>query len=54
MTLQEHGKNATKSEVQRFVDENFLPEGSEFEVWDPKDWNANIPLFGKIKVSFTV
>jgi hypothetical protein len=36
--------------LRRFVDDHFSPEGSEFEDWDPKDWNATIPLFDNIKV----
>ena len=49
--MQEHADNPTKAEVQKFVDDHFLPEGSEFEDWDPADWNKTIPLFNKIKVT---
>jgi len=33
-----------------FVNDNFLPEGTEFEEWKPQDWNQTIPIFDKIKV----
>ena len=33
------------------VPNNFNPQGSEFEEWEPQDWNENIPLFKMIKVS---
>jgi hypothetical protein len=48
---QEHGNNPDKAHVQQFVDDHFSPEGSEFEDWDPIDWNADIPLFQKVKVT---
>jgi hypothetical protein len=48
---QEQGDQPDKQLLQQFVDEHFLPEGSEFEDWDPADWNKDIPLFDTIKVS---
>ena len=48
--LQDHGENPDREHVQKFVDDNFNPEGSEFETWDPEDWSETIPVFDKIKV----
>ena len=43
-----------------FVDNNFdslpnddNPQGSEFEDWDPSDWNEDIPLFNLITVNIS-
>lgn len=29
----------SKSDIERFVSDNFDPEGSEFENWVPSDWS---------------
>lgn len=49
--LQETQNNPTKEQVQTFVDENFDPEGSEFEEWEPSDWNEDIKVLSHIKVN---
>ena len=51
---QKTGNQPSKNLVQQFVDNNFDLEGSEFEDWEPKDWNAHIDLFDKITVSFAL
>ncbi|KAM3959901.1 LOW QUALITY PROTEIN: trehalase-2 [Aphomia sociella] len=43
------GSHPTKADIQEFVNENFDPEGSEFEEWRPTDWKANPAFLGKIK-----
>nr|QPK67214.1 Trehalase 2 [Rondotia menciana] len=41
--------NPTKAEIQEFVNQNFDPEGSEFEDWTPPDWKNNPGFLDKIK-----
>ena len=43
--------------MELFVNDNFdplphddNPQGSEFEDWEPNDWNEEIALFNSIKV----
>jgi alpha,alpha-trehalase len=38
----------TKNDIQKFVDDNFDPEGSEFEEWIPSDWVAKPKFLAKI------
>lgn len=38
------GSNPSNSDILNFVNENFDPEGSEFEDWSPTDWKEN-PVF---------
>ncbi|XP_013200112.1 trehalase isoform X1 [Amyelois transitella] len=39
----------TKADIQEFVNQNFEPEGSEFEEWKPTDWKDNPAFLAKIK-----
>lgn len=39
----------TKADIQEFVNQNFDPEGSEFEEWRPTDWKDNPSFLQKIK-----
>lgn len=41
--------NPTKADIQEFVNQNFDPEGSEFEDWRPSDWKHNPGFLAKIK-----
>ena len=45
------GVTPTKEQVERFVNDNFLPPGSEFDDWEPMDWKTQVALFDTIKVS---
>ena len=36
--------------VREFVENNFNPEGTEFEDWNPQDWKETIPVYKTIKV----
>ena len=51
-TFQENENNPTQEQVETFVNENFDPEASEFEEWEPSDWNEDIPFFNKITVIY--
>ena len=42
--------NMTPEDVKKFVKDNFDPEGTEFDDWDPPDWKEEIPVFETIKV----
>ena len=60
ISFQETENNPNKEQVTVFVDNNFdplpnddNPQGSEFEDWDPSDWNEDIPLFNLITVNIT-
>ena len=44
--------NPTKEQLENFVNDNFDPEASEFEEWEPSDWNEDIPVFNKITVMY--
>jgi len=53
--MKETENNPNKEQVSVFVDNNFdplpnddNPQGSEFEDWDPSDWDEDIPLFNLI------
>ena len=48
--FQKTENNPSKNQIQTFVDDNFDSEGSEFEEWQPIDWNSEIDLFNKITV----
>ena len=48
--FQKTENNPSKNEIQTFVDDNFDSEGSEFEEWQPIDWNSEIDLFNRITV----
>ena len=39
----------SKEQVAQFVQDNFDPEGSEFEEWTPSDWKQDIALFDHIQ-----
>lgn len=39
----------TKADIQEFVNQNFDPEGSEFEDWQPNDWKDSPLFLQKIK-----
>lgn len=39
--MMRQGPIPTKAQILNFVQENFEPEGSEFEVWDPLDWQPD-------------
>ena len=50
VTLQSSGENElSKEDLQKFVDDNFLPPGSEFADWEPSDWKDEVELFSNIK-----
>ena len=52
VTLQSSGENElSKEDLQKFVDDNFLPPGSEFADWEPSDWKDEVELFSNIKVT---
>ena len=36
------------AQVKSFIDNNFAPEGSEFEDWSPTDWKPQITLFDNL------
>ena len=40
----------TPEDVKKFVKDNFDPEGTEFDDWDPPDWKEEIPVFETIRV----
>lgn len=44
MFMEKHSSKPSKADIKNFVEENFEPEGSEFEAWDPSDWHSN-PAF---------
>lgn len=39
----------TKADIQEYVNDNFDPEGSEFENWTPTDWKDNPAFLKRIK-----
>nr|ARD05075.1 trehalase 2 [Antheraea pernyi] len=41
--------NPTKADIQEFVNQNFDPEGSEFEDWRPTDWKDNPAFLQRIQ-----
>ncbi|XP_045456560.1 trehalase [Melitaea cinxia] len=43
------GSRPTKADIQEFVNQNFDPEGSEFEEWVPTDWKDNPAFLQRIK-----
>lgn len=43
------GSRPTKADIQEFVNQNFDPEGSEFEEWVPTDWKDNPAFLRRIK-----
>lgn len=43
------GSHPTKADIQEFVNQNFDPEGSEFEDWRPTDWKDNPSFLKNIK-----
>ena len=51
-TFQVNENNPTKEQLENFVNDNFDPEASEFEEWEPSDWNEDIPVFNKITVMY--
>ena len=42
-------KNPSQEQVRQFVNENFDPEGSEFEPWQPLDWHTDINVLDQIQ-----
>ena len=49
--LKDHNGKPNKKEVNDFVQTNFSPEGTEFEEWNPIDWNKDVPVYKTIKVT---
>ncbi|XP_050685580.1 trehalase-like isoform X2 [Leptidea sinapis] len=43
------GSRPTKADIKEFVNQNFDPEGSEFEEWSPPDWKDNPAFLQRIK-----
>ena len=43
--------NPDRKSVRDFVDKNFDEEGTEFEDWDPIDWQQDIALYTMIRVN---
>nr|AQY15496.1 membrane-bound trehalase-like protein isoform 1 [Gampsocleis gratiosa]AQY15497.1 membrane-bound trehalase-like protein isoform 2 [Gampsocleis gratiosa]AQY15498.1 membrane-bound trehalase-like protein isoform 3 [Gampsocleis gratiosa] len=41
-------ENPSVEEIKHFIEENFDPEGSEFEYWDPLDWTPKPRFLEKI------
>ncbi|XP_066997114.2 trehalase isoform X2 [Anabrus simplex] len=41
-------ENPSIEEIKHFIDENFDPEGSEFEYWDPLDWTPKPTFLDKV------
>ena len=39
----------TSYDIERFVNENFEPAGSEFEEWTPTDWREHPKFLDNIK-----
>ena len=50
--LQKTGNSPNREQIQNFVETNFHDEGSEFEIWEPNDWNEHISLFDNISVMY--
>ena len=49
--LQDKSNNNPDRELIRdFVDQNFDEEGTEFEDWNPFDWQPDIDLYTMIRV----
>jgi len=42
-------ESPSKEQMETFLNNNFLPPGSEFEDWEPSDWNKHVDLFDNIK-----
>ncbi|KAL4712563.1 hypothetical protein ACJJTC_007579 [Scirpophaga incertulas] len=42
-------KKPTRADIMEFVEQNFDPEGSEFEEWRPTDWKDNPAFLQRIK-----
>ncbi|CAG5058245.1 unnamed protein product [Parnassius apollo] len=49
MMNRSHPMPPTKADIQEFVNQNFDPEGSEFEDWRPTDWKDNPAFLQRIK-----
>lgn len=47
--MQRTDSRPTKADIQEFVNQNFDPEGSEFEEWTPTDWKNNPAFLQRIK-----
>ena len=43
--------NPDQKSVRDFVDKNFDEEGTEFEDWEPIDWQQDIDLYTMIQVN---
>ena len=50
--LQKTGNSPNREQIQNFVETNFHDEGSEFEIWEPNDWNEHISMFDNISVMY--
>jgi len=46
--MQKTGNSPNREQIQNFVETNFHDEGSEFEIWEPNDWNEHISMFDNI------
>ena len=47
--MRKTSKNPSKEQVLQFVNENFDPEGSEFEPWQPQDWHVDPQILDQIQ-----
>ena len=50
LSSQDNSDNPDNVTVLAFVDRNFGPEGTEFEEWEPEDWDPNPEFLNGIKV----
>lgn len=46
--MDRHDQMPTRYQIERFVNDTFDPEGSEFEDWDPVDWTFRPKFLSKI------
>lgn len=42
----------SKAELQAFLDQYFLPAGSDLEDWHPNDWNPSPPFLDKLDATY--
>ncbi|KAG6803549.1 trehalase isoform X1 [Apis mellifera caucasica] len=46
--MERHEQMPTRYQIERFVNDTFDPEGSEFEDWDPDDWTFRPKFLSRI------
>ncbi|XP_031774563.1 trehalase [Apis florea] len=46
--MDRHDQMPTRHQIERFVNDTFDPEGSEFEEWDPDDWTFRPKFLSRI------